>query len=1139
MFKLFSVSRYTYLPVFILISLSISAQDTTWIQGFNYDSHTRDSLITFPGGDHNQYEKILMYYSMRCKDGLVSTGTERNKGCGEWDYSCNTNIIDSTGIDSLKALHPNFIISGVNDDYFYYTTKPTFTYYDFKQKHIAINTQTGITYTAVGIHQGNQDINLSENKIQKSYYLIKANELSGLPSGQISGLQFNHTGSGTISFMKIKMASTSQAEIDLNLIANLPFEEVLNRDVNFSSTGKTDVIFHKSILYNSGSNIVVEITYTSYSANINNLKLKATASTEKTVIQNNTQDFYLELGTQGPANLSVEGLNGIKTQITVSFWSKGNEAVLPNNNSVFYAEDTANNRQLNVHLPWSNSRVFWDCGNDGTGFDRIDKATIPAEYEGIWNHWAFTKNTTTGSMKIYLNGTLWHSGTGKTKPINIEELILGADPQNTIPYNGSIDDFAIWDKELTSSEILSIMYVNPASLPSIYGNLAAYYNMNEENGTQLNDLSKNMGTGSFLAAPYRKSFRGNEVFKAFDQSSVRPDISLIKGSYNLTISDITSRDSVINAPNKITPYSVENGILTQGEALFYWASGIFPVYDENGEQVDEVEVPEDDVIFIETLTYYQKTIAKYELLSFVTPYGIGLDFGIKGKTWIFDVTDYGPILKNKKRLLMDKGGEWQEDIDIKFAFIKGKPTRNILSVHQVWPATSYGYTSILNNNHLEPRDLYCEPEVRSMKIRTVATGHGQEGEFIARNHSLNINGGATEYTWQLWKECADNPVYPQGGTWVYDRAGWCPGAPSDLREFEIMPLVNPGENFRLDYGLNTATGDSRYIVNTQLVKYGEFNFQNDAAIEEIITPSDQVVHGRINPICANPVIVLKNNGKNPLTSVVIKYGIEGYPLLSYTWTGNLVMLQTQKITLPGLETGHLFFGNTFTVSVESVNNLTDEYLANNKMKSKINQSEFLEGGIIVAMKTNGMPNETKWTLKDDQGNIVRSSKTGLSGFTVYQDTITGLSGCYQLQFTDTDNDGISWWANGDGNGYIRAKGITGEWHFFEPDFGKELTFNFVTGLFINTEEVVNKKSMKVFPNPASDEIIVEIEGYDGETHIELFNTAGKLILNETIKSFNAKKQQSVFDIQNQPAGIYFVLIKNGATVKSSKFVKLN
>jgi hypothetical protein len=28
------------------------------------------------------------------------------------------------------------------------------------------------------------------------------------------------------------------------------------------------------------------------------------------------------------------------------------------------------------------------------------------------------KNATTGSMKIYRNGTLWHSATGKTKPLD-------------------------------------------------------------------------------------------------------------------------------------------------------------------------------------------------------------------------------------------------------------------------------------------------------------------------------------------------------------------------------------------------------------------------------------------------------------------------------------------------------------------------------------------------------------------------------------------------------------------------------------------------------------------------------------------------------------------------------------------------
>ena len=124
--------------VLISFSSSILSQDTTWVQTFDYQSKTRDTMISFPQGDHNQYEKIIMYYSMRCKNGLISTGSDRNRGCGEWDYSCNTNVIDSSGIDSLKALHPNYVINGITEDYFFYTTKPTFTYYEYEQTNINI-----------------------------------------------------------------------------------------------------------------------------------------------------------------------------------------------------------------------------------------------------------------------------------------------------------------------------------------------------------------------------------------------------------------------------------------------------------------------------------------------------------------------------------------------------------------------------------------------------------------------------------------------------------------------------------------------------------------------------------------------------------------------------------------------------------------------------------------------------------------------------------------------------------------------------------------------------------------------------------------------------------------------------------------
>ena len=88
--------KITLLFLFFILSISIFGQTVTEVQSFIYSSTTRDTVIEFPTADHNTYEKILMVYSMRCKDALVSTSAERNKGCGEWDYSCNTYITDSS-----------------------------------------------------------------------------------------------------------------------------------------------------------------------------------------------------------------------------------------------------------------------------------------------------------------------------------------------------------------------------------------------------------------------------------------------------------------------------------------------------------------------------------------------------------------------------------------------------------------------------------------------------------------------------------------------------------------------------------------------------------------------------------------------------------------------------------------------------------------------------------------------------------------------------------------------------------------------------------------------------------------------------------------------------------------------------------
>lgn len=1134
----FTIYKFVTILLAFLYTSTLSSQDTTWIQAFQYHSKTRDSLIQFPNGDHNQYEKILMYYNMRCKNGLVSTGTDRNKGCGEWDYSCNTNVIDSSGIDSLKAIHPDYVISGINEDFFAYTTKPTYTYTDYNIQKITVNSTSGISNFPVGMQLGSETIISNSQNNYKAWFLYKKEEMQGLTSGNIFGLKMKNKKTGTLKFLKIKLAATNETELSNELVENQSLIEVVNRNLSFNSTGETDIYFHKPFNYNGTANLLIEISFTGKKEDIQDLEILGTAITENLGIGNILNDKYLELGNQGTGNLTVEGMKNIKNEITIAFWANGNEKVLPANNSIFYAEDKNNNRQLNVHLPWSNARVYWDCGGDATGYDRIDKATSTSEYKGKWNHWAFTKNVNSGSMKIYLNGQLWHSSTGKTKPIFIDQFVIGSDITNNSPYYGLIDDFTVWDIELSQQDINKLLKQNPLDISPIQTHLMAYYDMNDDDATTQNDKSRFNGNCVFQNKINQKTFRGNDLNKSFESLNARPDISWLKGNVNVQTTNILQRDSIQNTPIKITPYSIIDKKLAMGTPFYYWAPGTFDIYDEIGNITGEVTFPDEDVLFINDLIYYTYAPAKYELLSFVTPYGIGLNLGDEGKTWIFDVTDYGPVLKNKKRFLMDKGGEWQEEMNIKFAFIKGKPSRPVISIQQVWPATSYGYQSILNHSHLESRQLNANLDVKSMKLRTVATGHGQEGEFISRNHSINVNGGSTEFSWQLWKECGDNPVYPQGGTWIYDRAGWCPGAPSDLREFELMPLVKAGNNFTLDYGLNTASGDSRYIINTQLVKYGEATFSNDAAIEEIISPSSSVQYQRINPACANPTIIIKNNGAKDLESVVISYGIEGFNTSTYTWNGKLPFLQKAQITLPNLPANAFYNGKKFFVNIIQVNNTNDEYANNNSLSADLTAVKNLQGGIIIAIKTNGMPNETKWTLKDSDGKTIKSSQLGMAGFSIYMDTITNLSGCYQLQFTDSDDDGISFWANGDGAGYIRAKGLNGTWMEFQPDFGSEFTFNFVSDVTINALDENENKIINIYPNPTTGETNIALSGFMGTSQIELCNQTGLVIRSEQFTHHSLETEYINTDLSENPAGIYFIKITNKTLTRTYKLIKL-
>ena len=168
-------------------------------------------------------------------------------------------------------------------------------------------------------------------------------------------------------------------------------------------------------------------------------------------------DDYIELPT---ATIPQTGA------ITISFWANGGNS-LPKNNSIIAAYDQSNNRVVNIHLPWNDSKIYFDCGNTGNSYDRIEKLAEAVDFKDKWTHWVLTKNVTTGEMNIYLNGTLWHSGHGQNKPIGAVSLVKFG--SGYAFYHGQVAHLRIYERVLSPEEINECMKVDVTPPPSMAG----------------------------------------------------------------------------------------------------------------------------------------------------------------------------------------------------------------------------------------------------------------------------------------------------------------------------------------------------------------------------------------------------------------------------------------------------------------------------------------------------------------------------------------------------------------------------------------------------------------------------------------------------------------------------------------------
>jgi len=446
-------------------------------------------------------------------------------------------------------------------------------------------------------------------------------------------------------------------------------------------------------------------------------------------------------------------------------------------------------------------------------------------------------------------------------------------------------------------------------------------------------------------------------------------------------------------------------------------------------------------------------ILDYEIGRMLTPYGSNFkeDWSF---TWKVDVTDFETFLRDSVEIeYVHSGYESPDlgwDLTIVFDIEFGKPIAEFLSIQEMWIG-NFQYGNPENNIELSltPKEIIKLDESSFGRFRIQHTGHGMDrpngcSEFCSRWREVTFDGKIIDHR-DIWKECGDNPLYPQGGTWIFDRGYWCPG---DLQKPDIIDIPLTNQSHTLDIDMESFTANNinqpKEVIASYFFQYRGPTFNNDVRIEEIIAPNNLSNYNRFNPTGFNPQIVIRNLGKKDLTKLTITYKTIGFAESTFHWEGKLGFYQEELISLPGEIKANAGLNN-FQVILSNPNDLKDEWPLDNKIESEFYDIPTLPSKIVVDFSTNNKPKDNTLVILNDEADTIYSKlPIDLDSATNYLDTLSLLEGNYALMLADTAGDGLEFWfMPQSGYGRLRLKDVNGNFiHLFESDCGNGHFYSF-------------------------------------------------------------------------------------------------
>ena len=205
---------------------------------------------------------------------------------------------------------------------------------------------------------------------------------------------------------------------------------------------------------------------------------------------------------EGSGSLAQAFIGGASTAGagSVSMWVKLDS--MSGNGFLFQLSPEEGTTNL-VLLLWNNAAGRIRGNIKVSGVTNVVNSQAGLENDGNWHHVAFTweygsKTSSNNETKIYIDASLkdtdaignnWNDGNGPA----VVGFGRNHPPGNTNPFNGHMNDIALFDDKLTSSEISAIYNSGSPKDESGHSGLVAYYTMEgyTDGDTTLTDDSSN------------------------------------------------------------------------------------------------------------------------------------------------------------------------------------------------------------------------------------------------------------------------------------------------------------------------------------------------------------------------------------------------------------------------------------------------------------------------------------------------------------------------------------------------------------------------------------------------------------------------------------------------------------------------